>query len=1449
MGWASTWDDSTPASSLQPTKAEPPKKGGDGIGGALGKGIMSGGASVGRAAELAGAAPLVIADKVAGTDLAQQYFEAVDPVMQSADDYWRIDPETGHVGQVAYGLGRIVLPLAAGGGNPTTMMAGEGANAAVTGVQQGATTQEATGAAAMTALTFGVGAMVPGAVGGNAATKIGSGAAINMAIGAGYREGMQAVYADNPDILKTLPGPGDPTAVATDATIGAAFGGIAALASRNRNRPLPDRDAEAQAQVASHVDQVTQATSPQQRQASSDALSTAQRQMRDGEAVRVAQQAQANDARSLVSASRAPVQQADLSRLPSGAQVVAEAAHSAGIEASLALAMAHHETGGRFNSDAQNPDSSAHGIGQITDATWQQYGGGNRADPKEQARVMMEVIKSYRQDAAGVLGRDPTAGETYLAYQWGPGGFAKAMKDTTAKVEDVLGAKAAKDNGWTGKTVAQALDQTNARFDKLTRLYGGQARGGVAYTASGDQVAYAYQAMEAGDLTASHLPDLSVNPAFPPELQPRDRTRAASEDQISQIDLSLQPARLMDSPMVTDGAPIVGLDGVVESGNGRTLAIGRHYERGDPNGYRQALLDNADALGLLRSEIEQMQRPVLVRTRLSDVADRATFARDANASTVAAMSASERASSDVSRLPDASLLAVREDGTINMGGSMNYVRGFVDALPETERASMMTADGHLSQEGQRRIETAIVHQAYGDGALVERLSEHTDAQGKNILSALVRSAAPLAQLDALVRQGGRHENAVARDVAEAAQRYSDIRASGQTVHDYLQQNMLLDDGLSDGARSMLEVMGDNSRSPKAIAEEIQRRIDAVDQMGDPRQGGLFGEAVPEPVRTVQNQIADQLAALGRFDDQYVQDVSQVAASMYEATARELGITAEQMLERYPLRIEAGDTAGGAVYHQSPRSELAAVRRQHEGKPTWMKAPNGQPTKLTEQQWLQVRTPRFKKWFGDWEGDPANASKAVDENGEPKLMYRGDPTSWTVWDDTLGGGLIHMGDSQGVAEYYAHGRGGGRQHKSDPVYTNVRTGEQYQIEPSGHSYVNLATNERIPTAEFDRIQRQLDDMGELKIEYPGAEVKTLFADLRNPLDLRRAGRADGHREASKVLTDLLPILERRADRSPSEPLREAIILLQNMNTNEVGFGWGSTKNEFASKAWRDVLVPLLKRRGYDGLMFGDDSHYTWTVFDGEQIKSATDNAGTFSPKSDNINHQAGEHGPRASIDFSPDQLGSLIRLGQQADTSSFVHELGHHGLEMNMQVALSVDAPAGLRADMDTVMQWAGHRSAEDWAGLTPEQRTQVHEQFAETFERYTASGHAPTPELQGAFSRLKQWMVDAYQTLKALMAGTPNAKLSPEIEQVMARMLGAQREAAPAQAWHSPETPEQQAAFDLMQQNPDLVLANEAGEPVSVRDVMAQLEAEHAMTQEQTTATEAAVSCALQFGD
>ena len=52
------------------------------------------------------------------------------------------------------------------------------------------------------------------------------------------------------------------------------------------------------------------------------------------------------------------------------------------------------------------------------------------------------------------------------------------------------------------------------------------------------------------------------------------------------------------------------------------------------------------------------------------------------------------------------------------------------------------------------------------------------------------------------------------------------------------------------------------------------------------------------------------------------------------------------------------------------------------------APNGKPSNLPQHLYDLVRTPEFKNWFGDWEGDPDNASKAVDENGEPMVYKHG-----------------------------------------------------------------------------------------------------------------------------------------------------------------------------------------------------------------------------------------------------------------------------------------------------------------------------------------------------------------------------------------------------------------------------------------------------------------------------
>ncbi|RKG50851.1 lytic transglycosylase domain-containing protein [Acinetobacter cumulans] len=358
---------------------------------------------------------------------------------------------------------------------------------------------------------------------------------------------------------------------------------------------------------------------------------------------------------------------------------------------------------------------------------------------------------------------------------------------------------------------------------------------------NGSSYDMAYEVKSLGDLIASNDLAYGVNPLYPGELQPRDRTREASRQQIENMANDLRPELLGESSMLSNGAPIIGMDNVVESGNGRTLAITRAYEDGKAEAYNSFVNDYAAQRGW---DISGVDRPVLVRTRLTDT-DRVQFSRLANEADVAQFSASERAVTDIDRLPDSSLLKINNDGTLNIDGSMDFVRGFIGQLPKAEQATVITPEGRLSQEGKRRIESALVQHAYGDSNLVTRLAEALDDDSKTVLNALLRSAPQLAQLSDLVKQGGRHQNTIAQDLAQAAQKLSDLKANGQTVPDYLNQNQLIDDGLSYGAKQFLNVFDTNKRSAKGISENIQSEIDRIEELGDPRQGSLFGDSPEE----------------------------------------------------------------------------------------------------------------------------------------------------------------------------------------------------------------------------------------------------------------------------------------------------------------------------------------------------------------------------------------------------------------------------------------------------------------------------------------------------------------------------------------------------------------------------------------------------------------------------
>ncbi len=364
-----------------------------------------------------------------------------------------------------------------------------------------------------------------------------------------------------------------------------------------------------------------------------------------------------------------------------------------------------------------------------------------------------------------------------------------------------------------------------------------------AYTPEGKEVQAQWDVVDASELVTSNTDSFTINPNFPASRQPRDRTRASAQQQVNEIASKLQPNLLGESPDVSTGAPFIGAsDNVVDSGNGRSMAIRRVYQEGGEKAgeYRQFVNEQAAKFGLDTDAVNMMQSPVLVRRNTSDM-DRDEFARAANKPTAARMSSTEQAASDAKNLPDASLLSFNGDGNMSLYQSQSYLKNFIAGLPSTEQSAMMDDKGALSREGKNRIEAAIVQDAYNNPKLVSAISEKLDNDTTNVLRAITDKAPQISQINADIKTGDVFDNTLARDIADATQAYMDIKNSEQDVDDYLSQDSLFDDGLTDGAKEILSVLSDNRRSAKAIGEYLQSRINQVTGRGNPKQVSMFDD--------------------------------------------------------------------------------------------------------------------------------------------------------------------------------------------------------------------------------------------------------------------------------------------------------------------------------------------------------------------------------------------------------------------------------------------------------------------------------------------------------------------------------------------------------------------------------------------------------------------------------
>lgn len=192
-----------------------------------------------------------------------------------------------------------------------------------------------------------------------------------------------------------------------------------------------------------------------------------------------------------------------------------------------------------------------------------------------------------------------------------------------------------------------------------------------------------------------------------------------------------------------------------------------------------------------------------------------------------------------------------------------------------------------------------------------------------------------------------------------------------------------------------------------------------------------------------------------------------------------------------------------------------------------------PNEVKAKEEQPIYSENFKNYFGDWENDPEHASKVVDSEGKPLVLYHG---------------------------------------------TNLS-----QVNKHKKFYVFYEDS------HFGTIGQARDVMGQTK--------RNMDFYIKNGLPMKR--------QRNEVYPVYLNI--RNPKRVTDVPFDEDV--------------WDGSQRE-----WWDKQVALAKKQGYDGLVYRneyedrDHPADSWIAFYPEQVKSATENIGTYDPTNPDIRYQ-------------------------------------------------------------------------------------------------------------------------------------------------------------------------------------------------------------------------------------
>ncbi len=858
----------------------------------------------------------------------------------------------------------------------------------------------------------------------------------------------------------------------------------------------------------------------------------------------------------------------------------------------------------------------------------------------------------------------------------------------------------------------------------------------TAITPTGKEIGVQFAVIEADDLIASQLSDMRSNPKYPKAMQPRDRARLASQQQISQIAASLNPRMVMDNPLSSEGAPVIGNDYVVESGNGRVLAITRAYEQ-----HPEKAQEYVNALKASGYDVEGMKRPVLVRIRKGELSDaeRVALAQESNQRTTAAMSSTEQAMTDASRIPE-TILGLYEGGGIELAINRPFVRAVIQSIvPQNEQGAVFTKDGELSQEAERRIGAAMLAKAYGNESILRLLTESTDNELTTLGRVLVEVSPAWAQMREAAKAGTISPAVdITGTIVDAARLILRSRREGKPLSDFFNTDDLLGDNIPTLTRELTKNLFSNNkmtrfRSFPKLSEMFRFYVEEAQKTTAGEN--LFGEAPVSPSEIIAQ------AYRKVFEDE--------TGDLFKSGERGVGedVSTDGGKGRQDAEGQTVSVGGEAVVRADE------TRYQLDYGTLWGRIVN-------LEGWLQNKKDYTEGQVLSMERELRKAKKELDRmerEGEALLQsaYHGSPYRFERFD------LSKIGTGEG-AQAYGHGiyfaenidvaksyspRDEALEDALQKLYDKAEAREDYvKMEVIEEAMLN-----KTPQEIIDRFN---DDDFSKEHKKAAKEVAAFIKKNSKGSQVYNVNIPD--EDINRMLDWGMPLSEQ--DQSIMEAIRPLIKQLKKSfpdfdESKATGAGFYQSyaehrggNQETASRAMSEQGIVGIKYLDEQSRGVGEGTR-NFVVFDQALLDKISDSIETL--------YQDMKSGAKGSVTFK-DTGEKIVNLFANSDKSTFLHETGHIYLrEMRRIAGMSQKATE----EFEVIKK---HLGSTDGSFTVAQE-----EQFARNFEQYFMEGIAPNKELRGVFDSFKKWLFEIYKSVRSL-----NGTLNNEVRDVFDQMLG-----------------------------------------------------------------------------